>query len=611
MTRFVIVKPLNLKVQKMKFFLFAMLVLSTKSIAQILDDSSWRKPGTAMRWKKPSDQQRAFSEATADCKSLNQVGAWRLPTRAELDDLRKTANQSPFADSFKDLIWSSESHEGQSVGYYGPTGDLIEYALQDPIAGAGLCIANESSKNCKNGPLDMVFCTIPAGKFLMGAKDGVGEPNEHPRREVTITKDVEIMDTEVTQAQWFSVTQKMPAGALLEREEFRNPNFPVLVVSIHQIDEFIDYLNQRFGDWEYEYRLPTEAEWEYAARGTFATDIENIEPKVFKSERSPLLKIIRQGKANPFGIYNMTESPAEFVSDLYRDMHDLSRLVDPVVDVGPGSWCVIRGGFYFRELTTERWERSDEVSLTARFSASTYPYPRGFRLIRQKKSQNPKSSLPSPASQPFATKPPQNSPVSQPLATKPLASNSQVWAPTGKLLIATETANMMHKKAIMAQLEVAEVVEVFNDADPHWVGVEIQGRKGFVERRFLIEYIPGCKFQTVMPFAAKELRSGDKTLAIVPRGTELLVINRVGEWDEVQYQGLRGYLARNGPELTHEVDIAYDWYRNNTADHMPMTLAAFEINYREFGPGYTWMNASNMSDLRQILADGKARFGWK
>ena len=104
-------------------------------------------------------------------------------------------------------------------------------------------------KECPECP-EMVV--IPAGSFVMGSEKNA---NEKPPHMVTIRSFV-IGKTEVTQEQWYAVMGNNPSSD-------KGSNLPVARVSWNDVERFITKLNQKTGQ---KYRLPSEAEWEYAAR---------------------------------------------------------------------------------------------------------------------------------------------------------------------------------------------------------------------------------------------------------------------------------------------------------------------------------------------------------
>src|SRR3989338_928284 len=124
------------------------------------------------------------------------------------------------------------------------------------------------------------FAKIPAGTFMMGSPQN--EPNrgdDESQHQVTLTENFEMMKTEVTQKIWFSIMRENPSH-FKERKYCLNswyanyetgqkificPNNPVENVSWKDVQRFVTRLNEITNDG-YTYRLPTEAEWEYAER---------------------------------------------------------------------------------------------------------------------------------------------------------------------------------------------------------------------------------------------------------------------------------------------------------------------------------------------------------
>ena len=103
------------------------------------------------------------------------------------------------------------------------------------------------------------FVDIPRGTFQMGCSPGDIDCNddERPLHRVQITRPFEIGKYEVTQTQWQAVMGSSPSS-------IKGGDRPVETITKTEAQEFVDHLNSR--EDGYRYRLPTEAEWEYAAR---------------------------------------------------------------------------------------------------------------------------------------------------------------------------------------------------------------------------------------------------------------------------------------------------------------------------------------------------------
>src|SRR5678815_1801613 len=112
------------------------------------------------------------------------------------------------------------------------------------------------AQSLKNS-IGMEFVKIPAGEFMMGCSTADQQciADESPRHRVQITKPFEIGKYEVTQAQWAALMQENPSTN-------KGDTRPVDSVSKLEAQEFIAKLNTRNDGFRY--RLPTEAEWEYA-----------------------------------------------------------------------------------------------------------------------------------------------------------------------------------------------------------------------------------------------------------------------------------------------------------------------------------------------------------
>jgi formylglycine-generating enzyme required for sulfatase activity len=164
------------------------------------------------------------------------------------------------------------------------------------------------------------------------------DDNEKPAHSVTVSS-FSIGKYEITQAQWETIMDSNPT-------DFKGDNLPVENVSWEEVQEFISRLNKATGK---KYRLPTEAEWEYAARDgkksrNYKYSGSNSIDEVAWYEDNSGYKTHPVGtkKANKLGIYDMSGNVYEWCNDWYGD-YSSSAQTNPV-GASSGSRRVIRGG---------------------------------------------------------------------------------------------------------------------------------------------------------------------------------------------------------------------------------------------------------------------------
>jgi formylglycine-generating enzyme required for sulfatase activity len=236
-------------------------------------------------------------------------------------------------------------------------------------------------------PVSQRMRWIPPGKFVMGSPDGkdYGRDNEGPQHEVIITHGYWMFDTPVTQGLWTALMGDNPSY-------FPDPERPVEQVSWEDAVGFAKKLNERLAKdylsngkglvdgWErLLFRLPTEAEWEYACRAgtrgdTYAGDLDllgetkaeildaiawyggnsghkydletSMETTWSKDlqadEKNGGTRKVAQKAPNPWGLFDMLGNVWEWCQDWYGD-YPAERVVDPTGPTG-GSSRVIRGG---------------------------------------------------------------------------------------------------------------------------------------------------------------------------------------------------------------------------------------------------------------------------
>lgn len=182
------------------------------------------------------------------------------------------------------------------------------------------------------------FVLIPAGTFTMG-----GSGSDETKHQVTISKPFYMQTTELTQGQWQKVMGSNPSY-------FKDcgDDCPVEQVSWNDVQDFIGRLNRQEGTDKY--RLPTEAEWEYAARSggkqeTYAgtsSESDLGEYAWYDKNSGGKTHPVGQKRPNGLGLYDMSGNVWEWVQDWYGD-YPSGSVTDPT---GPssGSSRVIRGG---------------------------------------------------------------------------------------------------------------------------------------------------------------------------------------------------------------------------------------------------------------------------
>lgn len=242
-------------------------------------------------------------------------------------------------EDFKVLLSPVERVNGNESTMGNDEKNIIDI---DPKAGTKEPIhqVNSFKTFAANGvSFDMV--KVKAGTFTMGATSEMKDPDsdEKPTHQVALTRDYYIGKTEVTQALWKAVMGNNPSN-------FKGDNLPVECVSWNECNKFISKLNSMTGQ---NFRLPTETEWEFAARGGndsnhFQYSGSNTLGDVawYCRNSGSRTHTVATKKPNELGIYDMSGNVWEWCSDWYGDYSSSSQ-TNPT---GPnsGSFRVFRGG---------------------------------------------------------------------------------------------------------------------------------------------------------------------------------------------------------------------------------------------------------------------------
>ena len=224
------------------------------------------------------------------------------------------------------------------------------------------------------------FVWIPAGEFRMGSTSRHAESDERPVTRVRITRGFWLGKYEVTQRQWQAVMGSNPSG-------FKNcgGDCPVENVSWNDVQGFLRNLNGRSGG--HDYRLPTEAEWEYAARAGTNTDThtggittptgnDRVLNRIawYRENSGGRTHPVGRKAPNGWGLHDMLGNVWEWVEDWYGD-YPGGSVTDPA-GARSGSYRVLRGGGWGNDSGSCR------SALRSWYSPGNRNDGLGFRLLR-------------------------------------------------------------------------------------------------------------------------------------------------------------------------------------------------------------------------------------
>lgn len=249
-------------------------------------------------------------------------------------------------------------------------------STSDPVASTSYPapIITTNNKTFTNS-IGIEFVLIPAGEFEMGfpSHELGGYSDQEPVHRVKLASDFYMGKYEVTQKQWRDVMGTDPSY-------FKGDDLPVEKVSWDDALEFIKKLNEKEGITKY--RLPSEAEWEYAARAgtkskySFGDDQSSLGVYAWFYENSgKKTHEVGQKKPNPWGLFDMHGNVREWIQDIYHGSYD-GAPTDGSVWGGVDSWRVVRGGSWFS------YDFECESAYRFSFESSFLFNNIGFRLVR-------------------------------------------------------------------------------------------------------------------------------------------------------------------------------------------------------------------------------------
>ncbi|MCF0186987.1 MAG: SUMF1/EgtB/PvdO family nonheme iron enzyme, partial [Bacteroidaceae bacterium] len=253
--------------------------------------------------------------------------------------LANKASSLYFGREYFSMGWGSRYY-GQSVRPVSVNTDIIEI-YSTAHAGIKDDISNPGTLKFTVKGVSFEMINIQGGTFLMGSHDSDSGKEEKPVHSVTLST-YSIGKTEVTQALWQVVMGNNPSN-------FKGDNLPVDCVSFNDCQEFIRKLNSLTGK---KFRLPTEAEWEFAARGgvkskgyKYSGSNNIVDVAWYSGNSGSTTHPVSTKKSNELGIYDMSGNVWEWCSDWYG-YYSNTKQINPVGRTS-GFRRVLRGGSWF------------------------------------------------------------------------------------------------------------------------------------------------------------------------------------------------------------------------------------------------------------------------
>lgn len=241
-------------------------------------------------------------------------------------------------------------------------------------AGGSLSSGTDDAGNEFTNSVGMEFQYVEAGTFTMGSPKYAAS---QPVHQVRLQKSFYISKYEVTQEQWTAIMGSNPSASQGNKK-------PVESVSWNEVQEFIARLNEK--ERTTKYRLPTEAEWEYAARAGTTTlySLGEMDEKEgpflrdyawYQSNSGGSTHNVGEKLANSWGLYDTYGNVAELVQDSWGDTYSAAKEDGSAVVKSGSTLVVARGGSYSsRDNALESAYRTKKDARDG--DAST-----GFRLV--------------------------------------------------------------------------------------------------------------------------------------------------------------------------------------------------------------------------------------
>jgi formylglycine-generating enzyme required for sulfatase activity len=316
----------------------------------------------------PTPKKTTVPKKTTTPAKTNRTGALKPPARkAEPEAAKPSAAEIAFWETIKD---SKNPEEFRAYLKKYPNGEFADLArgrlnALEAAAKEDAALREEAKKAARRpgavvkNQMGMEFVSVPAGTFMMGSSDAEAQAayeeakhgnkdaklewytTEKPKHQVTFREGFYMGRYEVTQAQWQAVMGNNPS-------DFKDcDQCPVDRVTWNDVQEFIRRLNAH-GDG-FTYRLPSEAEWEYACRAGTTGDFAGYPDAMAWYYKNSGLKThpVGQKQPNAFGLYDMHGNVWEMCEDWHHDSYSGAPTDGSAwLNGGEQKRRLIRGGSY-------------------------------------------------------------------------------------------------------------------------------------------------------------------------------------------------------------------------------------------------------------------------
>ena len=261
--------------------------------------------------------------------------------------------------------------------------------------------------------------SIPAGKFTIGSKNPMADKDESPQKEIEVSA-FWMEEHEVTFAEWdlYFKDNSLPQSKIIDGVTRATPQYIDLTWGMGRAAEqptnsmsqqaAVMYCKWLYSKTGFFYRLPTEAEWEYAcnangAGSTKAPDLKAIAEAGYSKENSGAkYHTVKEKKPNAWGLYDMLGNLSEWTIDQYdAGYYQTIALKDPATTPGTKYPRTVRGGSYLDDATQLRcsnripsdskWNQRDPQLPKSRWWLTDGMFV-GFRVVRPAK-QPPKEEI--------------------------------------------------------------------------------------------------------------------------------------------------------------------------------------------------------------------------